>query len=479
MPKAPPPPSGHVLKFQGRFYYEPEDAVDDWGLTPEQQETYVEMFRRKLVAKGVWREDAHDYFLLRRFMRARTYDLEKATLMFMNNIEWRREQGADTILQDFVFPERDAFIDAWPQGYHKIDKQGRPVYIQLLGKIDINVMKKLTTVDRMIKFHIYEYERCCRVILPICSKLAGRNIDTTFGIMDVKGVSLSVMTAEVRKIMSVIFKYDADNYPEMLGHICLVNAPFTFRAVWSMVKGLLDIRTQGKIEVLGPDFKKTLVQHVKEEDLSELFQGPSVGSLQDDCGPWNDPQVVQNLGFDVEELRRGNRQIPYTILQSPSLNAAASAANGAASVVRGRSLVLPKATSARGTSPPGSMADGPRTSMENGEPSVLIQPVVVDITDNLKRVRPLVERLRILEESVQEHKARAGTLQASEQVLFKPTAAEGTLLYRVEVLEGAMAALLASQVELAAQAKQKEEEEEVAHMQEEVSPPKPACCVLM
>lgn len=65
--------------------------------------------------------------------------------------------------------------------------QGRPVYIQLLGKIDINTLKQITTEERMIKFHIQEYERCGKVIMPICSRLAGRQIDQTFGIMDVKG----------------------------------------------------------------------------------------------------------------------------------------------------------------------------------------------------------------------------------------------------------------------------------------------------
>jgi hypothetical protein len=65
--------------------------------------------------------------------------------------------------------------------------QGRPIYIQLLGKIDIATLKQITTEERMIKFHIQEYERCGKVIMPICSKLQGRQIDQTFGIMDVKG----------------------------------------------------------------------------------------------------------------------------------------------------------------------------------------------------------------------------------------------------------------------------------------------------
>jgi hypothetical protein len=74
-----------------------------------------------------------------------------------------------------------------PQGYHKTDKMGRPVYIQHLGKIDIVTIKQITTEDRMIKYHIQEWERCIKQILPVCSKLQARSIDQTFGIMDVKG----------------------------------------------------------------------------------------------------------------------------------------------------------------------------------------------------------------------------------------------------------------------------------------------------
>lgn len=40
-----------------------------------------------------------------------------------------------------------------------------------------------------------------------------------------------------------------DNYPEALGHICIINAPAVFRMLWNLVKGVLDTRTQSKIEV--------------------------------------------------------------------------------------------------------------------------------------------------------------------------------------------------------------------------------------
>lgn len=40
-----------------------------------------------------------DFFTLRRFLRARSYDLEKATLMWMNNVAFRSQFKVDTILQ--------------------------------------------------------------------------------------------------------------------------------------------------------------------------------------------------------------------------------------------------------------------------------------------------------------------------------------------------------------------------------------------
>ena len=39
-----------------------------------------------------------DYYLLR-FLRARKFDMEKTLLMFNTFVEWRKENGVDTILE--------------------------------------------------------------------------------------------------------------------------------------------------------------------------------------------------------------------------------------------------------------------------------------------------------------------------------------------------------------------------------------------
>ncbi len=65
--------------------------------------------------------------------------------------------------------------------------QGRPIYIQHLGAINIKKLNEITTDDRMLKFHVQEYERCMKYIMPACSKVSGHHVDQTFAIIDVTG----------------------------------------------------------------------------------------------------------------------------------------------------------------------------------------------------------------------------------------------------------------------------------------------------
>jgi hypothetical protein len=63
-----------------------------------------------------------DYYTLLRFLRARNYIYDKAVKMWLDTLEWRKEYDVDTILDNFVFHEREQFLMAYPQGYHKTDK---------------------------------------------------------------------------------------------------------------------------------------------------------------------------------------------------------------------------------------------------------------------------------------------------------------------------------------------------------------------
>ena len=79
--------------------------------------------------------------------------LENVKLMFSNFIKWRRENNVDNVLQEFEFTELEKVKEIYPTGYHGTDKQGRPIYIERLGNLDVPKIFTVTTEARMLKYY--------------------------------------------------------------------------------------------------------------------------------------------------------------------------------------------------------------------------------------------------------------------------------------------------------------------------------------
>ncbi|KIK49796.1 hypothetical protein GYMLUDRAFT_51521 [Collybiopsis luxurians FD-317 M1] len=163
---------------------------------------------------------------------------------------------------------------------------GRPIYIEQLGKLDFKALYACTTQDRLLKRLVWEYEKFITSRLPACSAAVGHPVETSCTILDLKDVSLSNFY-RVKDYIMAASSIGQDRYPECMGKFYIINAP----GVWTVIKPWLDEVTVAKIAILGKDYKDTLLAQIPKENLpKELGGGCTCGkgrSLSDE-GPWNE-----------------------------------------------------------------------------------------------------------------------------------------------------------------------------------------------
>ena len=162
------------------------------------------------------------------------------------------------------------------------------MYIEQLGKVDLAAMYKITSAKRMLQNLVVEYEKLADPRLPACSRKSGHLLETSCSILDLKGVGISRVSSVygyVKQASAISQNY----YPERLGKMYLINAPWGFSSVFSVVKGFLDPVTVQKIHVLGSGYQTELLAQVPKENLPKILGGTcdcKGGCALSDEGPW-------------------------------------------------------------------------------------------------------------------------------------------------------------------------------------------------
>ncbi|KAI8553087.1 hypothetical protein RHMOL_Rhmol06G0317700 [Rhododendron molle] len=277
----------HSLKKRGKRkidYRVPSISIED--IRDAKEESAVLELRQKLHDRDMLPPKHDDYHTLLRFLKAREFNIEKTIHMWEEMLNWRKEYGADVILEDFEFEELEEVLQHYPQGYHGVDREGRPVYIERLGKAHPGKLMRITTIDRYLKYHVQEFERALHEKFPACSIAAKRCIYSTTTILDVQGLTLHRMF--------------------------VVNAgPGFKKMLWPAAQKFLDPKTIAKIQVLDPKSLSKLLEAVDPSQLPDFLGGSCTcsaegGCLRSNMGPWNDPAIMKGRSSDTSTAESGS-----------------------------------------------------------------------------------------------------------------------------------------------------------------------------
>ncbi|KFM72976.1 SEC14-like protein 4, partial [Stegodyphus mimosarum] len=227
-----------------------EDIKNANGISICDEEREKIQLLRERVSDILEPEKYENDLYLRKWLIARSFDVEKAEDMLKKHVRFMKVNGLDKIDENYVPPEVSKYFLTTMLGY---DNEGSIVRILHLGGSDIKGLAlSMSKLDSMkvavytIKSDLLRQKRERVNGLPLCDKQVY--------ILDLQGLSWKsvIHTTVVERAFMLLKTYEA-NYPESLKVAYLVNAPSFFSFIYNWLKSFLPESILSKVEILSPD----------------------------------------------------------------------------------------------------------------------------------------------------------------------------------------------------------------------------------
>ncbi|CAK8568059.1 unnamed protein product [Lathyrus sativus] len=197
-----------------------------------------------------------DDLTIRRFLRARDLDVEKASAMFLKYLKWKHSFVPNGSFSPSEIRDDLAQEKMYVQG---VDKKGRPITVAFAAKH----FQNKNGLEAFKRYVVFALEKLCDRI-P-----AGE--EKFLAIADIKG--WGYVNSDLRGYLGALTILQ-DYYPERLGKLFIVHAPYMFMKVWKLVYPFIDDNTKKKIVfVENKKLKSTLLEEIDESQLPEIYGG--------------------------------------------------------------------------------------------------------------------------------------------------------------------------------------------------------------
>lgn len=198
----------------------------------------------------------HPDGILLRWLRARKWQIPSALQLMLDTLQWRQQWGVRKLLSN---GENDLNNDECSSGktYHMgKDKRGRPLtYVH-------------TSEHIRGQFPLQDTEKFLVLIMETGRYLPSDGIEEGTVVLDMSNVALKNLDYQHIKFMINTMQ---NYYPECLANAFIVNAPWTFNTVWSVIKPWLDPVVESKIRFIKTS--KDLTEFIHPDSIPRRLEG--------------------------------------------------------------------------------------------------------------------------------------------------------------------------------------------------------------
>nr|CRZ25908.1 Bm5958 [Brugia malayi] len=217
--------------------------------------------------KGKLPNDAH----LLRFLRARDFDVARASDMVQKSVKWRKQHNVDKILQEFEAPS--ILKQFFPGCWHHNDKEGRPVFVLRLGKLDMKGLLRTCGMETIMKFTLSVVEQGL-IKTAKATKMLGAPISTWTLLVDLEGLSMRHLWRPGIQALLRIIEVAEAHYPETMGLVLIARAPRVFPVLWTLISPFIDENTRKKFMInAGEPVISELRKYIEEQYIPEFLGG--------------------------------------------------------------------------------------------------------------------------------------------------------------------------------------------------------------
>lgn len=282
----------------------------DWGMPGELTKEEVDVFMkfREIVEQrgGEFRntiysfsEEEGEAYTLCRWLRARKFKLNDVIAMVEEATEVRKDARMKGFYPDPVEAlgaDPSIYLTLYPQCYSGVAKTGAPVFYSKPGVLNVDGMECITSLDGILKYHWYV------MMHDYANRLRAQKAkDPEFSrfecvaVMDLDHLTTAQVSQRALNIIKTQTAIDSVCFPETMQKMLIINAPRFFSLSWKIIKGWIDPRTAGKIEIISSrsSWEKRLKELIKLDQLPSDYGG---------TGPSTDVTLMEDTSRGVKRM---------------------------------------------------------------------------------------------------------------------------------------------------------------------------------